>query len=189
MRHFDDEYCVILGARISESDLTVRFDTKESSFHESLENGVLETQLEGCSDLDAGYDFFAANQGEYVWNFDFNTEESVYVVLLDNGAEIKVPCNRYRENFTNFTRDELDLKMRWLAERYKREIENSTRGWRKYSTLNQIMDREVKKELNNLEHKKKFFEDNPERTNTLDHSIKFCERLLNYLSQVTLESK
>jgi hypothetical protein len=190
MRYFDDEYAVLLGSSIQGQDLILRVDRMQPEFYETYQGAALELKLRRCRDLEAANNFVAENRGEFIWSYEFDESKGVFTLLLDGEVELKTICENVEDRETDLTVFELDQKIIGLTKYLKREYEESLKWNGKFDRLNRMLDRELYNELRNLESRKAFFlKSNPDKADSITHSIKFCERLLNLRDQVVRDEQ
>jgi hypothetical protein len=185
----DDEFTTILAISQNQNNLIMRLDISDWFVLKSYEDVVCEISLIECSDVQKSFEEIKKHIGEFVWNYEFSQDEKIFTILLDDGEIIEIECNEIKVKKQDLTIDELLQKFQILAKSYQQESERSSKGWRKYQQLNQLLKREVLNEIQNWERKKEFFEKtNPHNAEKAKAAIKFCERIINFVRQIEEEN-
>lgn len=185
---FHEEFLTILQVKQNQDDLILRLDISDWFKLESYKDTVLELRLIKCQNDQKAFEKLHENIGELICNYEFSAEEQTLHLLMDNGDNFEVVCSEIGETKSDLTIDELFLKFQWLVENYQRESESGSKGWGKYRRLNDLLDTELKSEIQNWETKKRFFEQNESaNTNKAETIIKLCNRMLNYINQIEKE--
>lgn len=188
--YFDDEFAFLFGARIDNLDLVFRIDRVETAFYTSYQNGALEVRLLRCDEVEKALAFFKANEGIFVWHYDFDHDKRTFSLSSDDGTEFTTRCDSIQESDSDLTIEELDKKLKSLSELLRSESDYSVELGGRFSKLDQMLNHEIANELNNLEAKREFFaKANPDRVESISHSIKFCNRLLNLKNEISRTDK
>lgn len=185
---FHEEFLTILDVKQNQDNLILRLDGSDWFKVESYKDVVIELELVECQNVQTAFEELKNNIGELIWNYEFIAESKILDILMDSSDNFKIACAEIVETKSDLTIDELFLKFQWLAENYQRESENSFRGWGKYRKLNNLLERELEGEIQNWEKKKSFYQQNESpNVDKAETIIKFCDRILNYISQVEKE--
>lgn len=186
---FHEEFLTILNVNLNEGNLILRLDNSDwFNKIESYNDKVLELKLINCQNAQKSFEEIKQNIGELIWNYEFISEKNLLDILMDDGSSIQIECAEIFEKENDLTIDELLMKFQWLQENYQRESQSSSKGWGKYQRLSNLLDTEIKSEIQNLEKKKIFFEQkeslNADKT---EIALKLCRRILNYIKQIEKE--
>lgn len=183
--YFEDEFAFLFGAKSDDADLVIRIDRVETAFYTSYKNGAIELRLSECEEMEKAQEFFNANEGMFVWNYDFDRDKRAFSIASDDGTEFTTRCDSFQESDCDLTIEELDKKLKVLSEILREETSYSVKLGRRFTKLDQMLEQEISKEINNLEAKQDFFAtSNPDRAELISHNLKFCARLLNLKNEV-----
>jgi hypothetical protein len=184
-------FVVVLGVQIIGEDLILRIDNQDILDETNVDVPVAEINFKKAERIQEIFKTFQSNISEFFWHeTTIENLQSYTKFWFDNGDFVEVKCVEIVEKASVYTRDELQQKYQLLTLIYKKEYENSTTGWNKYSRLHNLLKIEISKEMDRWKRKVKFFEE--QKSNSLEKAkigLKICERVMNLIEQVEKEGK